>query len=215
MNSPRLNRVGPTGELVRTSARGALMGNRGSLRNANGQIVRRWGCRRWITCVLDERSGRRVPLDDPIRYTPLFFHDEAVALAAGHRPCARCRPDAYSRFMTAWRAIERLDPGQRLTAAAVDRRVHAYRTRSLERRGLEARASDLPECCFVIEPDGSSPPLLFKAGVLRPWTPSGYGPAREPDGRQTYTTLTPAPFVEVLRQGYTPLCYPEPAERLA
>jgi len=40
-------------------------------------------------------SGRFVPLARPNRWTPIFFLDDAVALAAGHRPCATCRRDMY------------------------------------------------------------------------------------------------------------------------
>ena len=34
----------------------------------------------------------------PGRYTELFFLDEAVALAAGHRPCGECRRADYAAF---------------------------------------------------------------------------------------------------------------------
>ena len=39
----------------------------------------------WIVCALEYR-GRWLELWAPGRYTLLFFHDEAVSLAAGHRP---------------------------------------------------------------------------------------------------------------------------------
>src|SRR6476646_7854960 len=35
-------------------------------------------------------------------WTELFFLDEAVALAAGHRPCFFCRRAAAEAFPTAW-----------------------------------------------------------------------------------------------------------------
>ena len=34
---------------------------------------------------------------EPGRWTPLFFWDEAVAFAAGHRPCALCRHADFVR----------------------------------------------------------------------------------------------------------------------
>lgn len=40
----------------------------------------------WISCVLDWRGGWRDVMP-PGRWTPLFFLDEATALAAGHRSC--------------------------------------------------------------------------------------------------------------------------------
>jgi hypothetical protein len=36
------------------------------------------------------------------RYTELFFLDEAVAFAAGHRPCAECRRERYNALRNAW-----------------------------------------------------------------------------------------------------------------
>jgi methylphosphotriester-DNA--protein-cysteine methyltransferase len=30
----------------------------------------------------------------------VFFADEAAAIAAGYRPCARCMPDEYRRWRT-------------------------------------------------------------------------------------------------------------------
>jgi hypothetical protein len=37
------------------------------------------------------------------RYTELFFLDEAVAFAAGHRPCAECRRERFNAFKDALR----------------------------------------------------------------------------------------------------------------
>ena len=48
------------------------------------------GQKPWITCLTEFRDWR-VPLARPNRWTPIFFLDDAVALAAGHRPCATCR----------------------------------------------------------------------------------------------------------------------------
>ena len=45
-----------------------------------------------------EFKGWAAPKWEPGRWTALFFHDEAVALAAGHRPCALCRRAAYQRY---------------------------------------------------------------------------------------------------------------------
>ena len=61
----------------------------------------RWRHRNWVTCLLDFK-GRRRDVMSPRRYTELFFLDEAVALAAGHRPCAECRRDRYRAFLAAW-----------------------------------------------------------------------------------------------------------------
>ena len=47
------------------------------------------------------RFFRRVGLARPGRWTPLFFLDDAVALAAGHRPCGECRYTAYRAYRDA------------------------------------------------------------------------------------------------------------------
>ena len=82
------NRVTPLGDLVADSARGLVYGNRGCLHDAQGRIRRRFAVKRWIACRLEFRDRRRSPLQQPGRYTELFFLDEVTALAAGHRPCA-------------------------------------------------------------------------------------------------------------------------------
>ena len=95
------NRVTPFNELVADPLyRGKFMGNRGVLHDAEKQIVRHHDGKRWIICALDYRGMRRVPMS-PDRYTELFFFDDAVALAAGHRPCALCRRADYTAFRVA------------------------------------------------------------------------------------------------------------------
>src|SRR5580692_5763791 len=99
---PLQNRVDPFGSLFRTQARGAMMGNRGGpLHNSDREIVRVYKTRRWITCVLEFRGRHRTVMSER-RYTELFFLDEAVAFAAGHRPCAECRRERFNAFKEAW-----------------------------------------------------------------------------------------------------------------
>jgi len=103
---PARNRVSPLGEIIAVAGRGAWMGNRGRLHRGLGgraarETVRNHQHKAWIICVLSFR-GRRVAQWEPNRYTLLFFLDEAVALAAGHRPCAECRRSAYNAYRTLW-----------------------------------------------------------------------------------------------------------------
>ncbi len=85
-------------------ARGLFMGNRGILHDATGQLgPARWRHRNWVCCRLAFK-GRHRKLLKPGHYTALFFLDEAVALAAGHRPCAECRRADYLSFRAAWEA---------------------------------------------------------------------------------------------------------------
>ena len=91
---PAPNRVTPTGDIVAIEQRGLFMGNRGCLHRRPREIARPWQVRRWITCVLAYKDWR-APMWEPGRWTPLFFWDEAVALAAGHRPCAASQPSSH------------------------------------------------------------------------------------------------------------------------
>ena len=86
----RRNRVDPWGDLNAVPERGMFTGNRGCLVDDAGEVVRHHRGRLWITCVTEYKDWR-FPLARPGKWTPLFFLDDAVALSAGHRPCALCR----------------------------------------------------------------------------------------------------------------------------
>ena len=64
-------------------------------------LNRRWSNKAWITCALDDR-GRWRDVMAQRSWTELFFLDEAVAFAAGHRPCFACRRIAAETFRIAW-----------------------------------------------------------------------------------------------------------------
>jgi hypothetical protein len=193
------NRVTPLGELVADPARGLVYGNRGCLHDERGRIRRRYDGKRWIACRLEFRGRRRHPLQQPGRFTELFFLDEATAFAAGHRPCALCRRRDYERFLEIWRALHPRSGG----AESVDARLHAervdYRTRA--RRHHEARLDELPDGTFVLE-DGE-PWLVFGARLLH-WTPSGYDESRPWPARGRAEVVTPPSLVAVLRAGWEP-----------
>ena len=117
---PRQNRVTPFGEIVASSARGTLMGNRGCLHDASGRIVRQTRVNAWIYCLL-EFKGRHRAVMSPGKYTELFFLDEATALAAGHRPCFECQRPRAEEFMRCWGAANaRMTAGERLRVGIVD-----------------------------------------------------------------------------------------------
>ena len=83
---PLQNRVLATGEIVADPARGLFTGNRGILHDANKRLREaRWRHKAWIICELVHNDWHRDVMT-PGNYTELFFLDEAVALAAGHRP---------------------------------------------------------------------------------------------------------------------------------
>lgn len=211
--SPAPNRVAPTGEVLAIGQRGMFLGNRGCVHREPGAIARPWQVRRWITCAL-RYKGWVAPQWAPGRWTALFFWDEAVALAAGHRPCALCRHADFERWCDAWAAAfgarERVDP--------MDRRLHEDRVDPAWRRSRAVDAgldrwqrtherpwAGLPEGAFVAGDDG---PALVLADRVVPWSAAGYGPAAERPTAGEATVLTPACTVEILRHGYEPVLHP-------
>lgn len=177
------------------------MGNRGVLHADEGarQTVRSHRGTAWITCVLELR-GRRVPQWQPGRYTPLFFLDEAVALAAGHRPCAECRRAAFNEFRSAWRDFRGDDELPR--APQLDAVLHRQRMPlgAGERPLFRSSWSDLPDGAFVLLESG---PAVVVHDQLTPWRPDNtYGvPRRRPRGG-TASVITPPAGVGALRSGY-------------
>lgn len=197
----RPNRALPTQEIVAHPARGLFMGNRGQLHDDRGRLTgRAHSTRGWVTCRLSFR-GRHRAVMAPGRYTELFFLDEAVALAAGHRPCAECRREDYARWRAAWAAAF----GAAVPAEGMDRALHAARIRP--RRGQlrhPAPAEDLPDGAFVLME--GTPHLMLGDSAL-PFAPGGYGPAvARPVGE--VTVLTPAPTLRVMAAGYAPELHP-------
>jgi hypothetical protein len=194
--SPLQNRVLPTGEIVAIPQRGTLMGNRGCLHDDEGIIRHRWKGKRWISCVLDYKDNR-VPLRKPGRYTPLFFKDEVSALAAGHRPCALCRREAYRAFVSAVERAKGLNPGS-LGADELDAMLHEERTAGREQTDLEAkRAVKMPEGT-MISLNGQVFVVMNEALVQWNWQRPGQFRA------QDHRVLTPPTMIAALREGYQP-----------
>jgi len=202
LERPLRNRVTPSGELIATTHRGTMYGNRGVLHDDDLALVRRYQVRRWLVCVLEFR-GRRRPVMRPGRYTELFFLDEAVALAAGHRPCAECRYPAYQSFRAAW--TQALALPAKPAADDIDRVLHQERRLvGGARVTYPAPLSELPDGVFIAR-DGES--WLVRDGGLRRWTPAGYGDRIDPfDGPAA--VLTPRATVAAIRAGYHPLLHP-------
>lgn len=182
------NRVTPFSDIVAVPLRGLFMGNRGCL-HKDGELVRHHAGKRWIVCEIDFRN-RRVEQWAEGRYTVLFFHDEAVALAAGHRPCAECRRGRYNEFRAAW--------GGAPSADDMDAQLHR------ERLGdhCDAAWGSLPNGTFVIYDDM---PAVVSGSKLVPWSATGYGVPVHRPAKGTVTVLTPPSTVAALASGYTPV----------
>jgi hypothetical protein len=207
---PRCNRVDPFGDLHAVPERGLLTGNRGCLVDGAGEVVRHHASNLWIACVTEFR-GWRSPLDAPHHWTPIFFLDDAVALAAGHRPCALCRRDAYRSYRDAVTAAT----GDRrpVLATELNRRLAGERLR--RGRGV-ARAGDrrlwrapyvgLPVGTVIVD-DRRRPRLLLEHGTLAFSFAGWTDPApRPPDGN--VDVLTPPTSVAALANGFVPLLHP-------
>lgn len=198
---PLQNRVAPTGEIVAHPARGQWMGNRGILHDDTQQLgVSRWKHQAWVTCVLSFKGVRR-SLMSPGRYTELFFADEAVALAAGHRPCAECRRADFNRFQAAFSAGQGL-LDKKIPAPEMDKLLHKARVNSNSRQQVThwAEFASLPDGAFFrATPDG--PPLLLRGGQVWVWAFQGYTLSdRAVPGE--VEVLTPKPTIDALRAGY-------------
>jgi hypothetical protein len=187
------------GDIVAIPLRGAWTGNRGNLHDRGRKVVRFHRSALWITCALQFR-GWRLPQWAPGRYTLLFFHDEAVALAAGHRPCALCRRADYRAYRDAVAAGLGVPVP---LATELDRRLHGERiVRGTHRRRLHPGSwPELPPGTFVRL---AGQPALVLEDTIRPWTPRGYAPARPRPPGGSVEVITPPSTVAALRAGYRP-----------
>ncbi len=183
------NRVTPYGEIIVSGLRGKWMGNRGCL-HVGREIVRPWNGKRWIICALAFK-GWVAPKWAPRRWTALFFGDEALAFAAGHRPCALCRRPAYERYRDAVGAAGADD---------IDARLHGERLDGRRKRLHVAPWSSLPAGAFV-DVDGA--PHVVLRDRLRVWLPqTGYGSERERPARGEAVVITPPSSLAAIRAGY-------------
>lgn len=203
---PKQNRVNPFGELIATDARGKFMGNRGVLHDNNSQLTqKRWTHPHWIVC-LTEFKDRKRPLMSPGCYTELFFTDEAVAMAAGHRPCAECRREGFNRFKAAWvEGNAHLDLPDKVGVSFIDNVLQKERvTRKREKVTYVDHAGNLPDGTFFALPDQPGTACLTWQGEFRIWTPEGYQAGEQLTKDMKVDVLTPASTVNAFRAGYVP-----------
>jgi hypothetical protein len=210
---PRRNRVDPFGDLHAVGSRGLFTGNRGCVVDDHERVVRHHGSSLWIICALVFRNYRW-PLARPRRWTPLFFLDDAVALAAGHRPCATCRPVDYAAYRDA--VTQATGSTKPLLAWQLNDRLHAERHRpgrGLDRAGdrivWSAPYASLPDGTIVVMPDRSCR-LVAGDRTLR-FSFDGWIDA-SPRPRGEASVLTPPTSVAALAHGYRPRLHPSASE---
>jgi hypothetical protein len=192
------NRVTPLGDIVAVPLRGAWLGNRGILHEGT-DVVRFHRSSLWIICTLRHKDWR-LPQWQPHHFTVLFFHDEVVAMAAGHRPCALCRRADYNAYRAAW--VDALG-GPVPKAWQMDRRLHGERIyRGTHRRRFHPVPwRSVPSGAFVRR-DGE--PYLVLDDAVMHWSTQGYGRRRPRPRSGDVELITPPASVAALRAGYRP-----------
>jgi hypothetical protein len=200
---PLQNRVTPFGEIVAIPQRGMFTGNRGIIHDPATRtlLTRRWASKAWLVCVCEYKDRWR-PVMGRRSWTELFFLDEAVAVAAGHRPCFVCRRQAAEAFRDAWaQAREAKLP----RAAEIDAVLHVERLDRGRKRlhGLPGGIDELPDGTVIAAAGGAY--TLAQGRAFR-WTVHGYeGPVETP---RANAVLTPPSTLGALRAGYRPMLHP-------
>ncbi|PZP54092.1 MAG: hypothetical protein DI595_01250 [Agrobacterium fabrum] len=197
------NRVTPFGDIVAIAQRGMFTGNRGIIHDpATKTLLRkRWATRTWLVCSCEYKNQRRAVMGGR-SWTELFFLDEAVALAAGHRPCFLCRREAAERYRASWASgNQEVMP----SAAQMDAVLHAER--------LEHGRKRLHPLTLLLDelPDGSvvavgADAYTLHGGFAHRWTDAGY--ARPEILHDADWLLTPPSSVMALIAGYRPVLHP-------
>ncbi|WP_448700390.1 hypothetical protein ACFGVR_00680 [Mucilaginibacter sp. AW1-3] len=196
------NRVDPFGNLIKTPARGAWLGNRGVIHNAEQEIVRPFKLKAWIICMLEFR-GRHREVMMPDRWTELFFLDEATAFSAGHRPCFQCRYADHQRFKQAWlKGNPQYGYNDKTSIAKIDEIIHRERIgRDKQKVTYQDEVDTLPNGAFIAIGDE---PYLVANGQIYQWTPFGYQQKIAFPQDKMVSVLTPKSIVNTFRAGYPP-----------
>jgi hypothetical protein len=201
---PLQNRVTPFGDIVAIAQRGTFIGNRGIIHDPTTRTLlgRRWTTKAWLVCLLHFKGQRREVMGRR-SWTELFFLDEAVALAAGHRPCFYCRREDAEAFRDAWAKGRR----QALPLAPeMDAVLHAERLDHGRKRvhAIPGPAEALPDGAMITA-DGAAYTLV--RGRAFRWTEQGYGPAQEIP--RAAGLLTPPSILLAVCAGYRPHLHPD------
>jgi hypothetical protein len=193
------NRVTPFGDIVAIAQRGLFTGNRGIIHDPATRTLlkRRWTSKAWIICDCDFKNVRRDVMSTR-SWTELFFLDEAIALAAGHRPCFFCRRPHAEQFRACF-------PAEQSSAREIDAQLHVERLENGQKRRhpMEGPPSALPDGAVVAV---GTDAYAMRHGHAHRWTVEGYAPPR----RLSYADglLTPPSTVMALRAGYSPVFHP-------
>jgi hypothetical protein len=190
-------------------------GNRGCLVDDAGEVVRHHRGSLWIICRTEYR-GWQHPLDAPRTWTPLFFLDDAVALAAGHRPCGLCRRADYLAFRSAVTAATAV--GHVVLAPELNRALAAERyrrgrglIRGHDRILITTSVDALPVGVVIVD-RATREPCLVTGNHLQTFTFDGWGQPRDRPRGVNVEVLTPATSVAALADGFAPCLHPTAAQ---
>ena len=197
------NRVTPFAEIVAIPQRGLFTGNRGIIHDPQSRTLlrRRWASKSWLICTCDYQ-GRRRDVMAARSWTELFFLDEAVALAAGHRPCFLCRRTDAERFRDAWSTAA---GGERVSAIHIDAVLHHERVERGHKRlhPIPRAQPELPDGTMIAANGAAF--AMYQGHAYR-WTRDGYaGPEAI---TQAAAMLTPPSTFRALAAGYRPVLHP-------
>lgn len=206
----RRNRVDPWGDLHSVPERGMFTGNRGCLVDDSGRLRRHHQGSLWIICVTKFRDWEH-PLDQPRTWTPLFFLDDAVALAAGHRPCGLCRRSDYLSYraaVTAGSGSERPVLAPELNRLLAQQRLRRGRgmSRRKDRILWTSDLDSLPNGAVVVDSTGT--PSLVTGRRLQAFTSAGWQSPQRKERGATVNVLTPPASVLALQHGFVPTLHP-------
>lgn len=204
------NRVDPFGAIHASPSRGLFTGNRGVIHDpvTKTLLSRRWTAKAWIICALVHPRGiRREPMGrnghtGGTGWTELFFLDEVTALAAGHRPCFYCRPQAARLFSA---CFAKGADWEMARAPAMDAILHRQRLAAggTAQTCSHAELAALPDGAMV-ETGGQA--YALRQGRALPWSVTSYGKAQGlPDQA---TLLTPPATIAALIAGFQPVWHP-------
>ena len=196
------NRVNPLGEMIRTTARGAWLGNRGVIHNEFQEIIRPYKIKAWITCVLQFRERHRDIMQRD-RWTELFFLDEATSFSAGHRPCFQCRYKDHQRFKNYWlKGNPEYGFNINTPVSAIDKIIHSERIASDRSKITYVdNIANLPDGSFILHKEQ---PYLIREGLMYLWSPGGYSDGLPVAEKIEVIVLTPRSMVRMFTAGYIP-----------
>jgi hypothetical protein len=197
---PLQNRVDPWGNIIATTARGTLLGNRGILHNRKKKIVKAYQHQSWVTCRLKFKHRKR-KLMSPNNYTELFFLDEATAFAAGHRPCCECRRERYLEFKDYWVRANLNKQANEVNVSVINRLMHKDRMNKGVKTIHRANIKELPNGTIFSHKNFAY--LIFKTKKYL-WSFEGYSCVKSVDMPEEVDVLTPKSIVNVLRLGFKP-----------